>query len=235
MRAATALLLALNVLGLVLRLRGQNRRTVVQALLAVALLPLGLNVIYLLASGNVYILMQHALFLVYAVPLLLFSGLELPKPPRALWGWCTAALCAFLLVRMAICSNGAYVYTKLVYEQSARQMTTIMAEVQQLPGYEEGVTPVAFVGEFTDSAFAYHDPAFSRYEEGDLHQVNSAITYDGTIKWWFQHVMGSSANVVAAQAELDAWAEDPRVEAMDSYPSGEYCAMLDGTAVVKIS
>ena len=199
------------------------------------LLPLGLNVIYLLASGNVYILMQHALFLVYAVPLLLFSGLELPKPPRALWGWCTAALCAFLLVRMAICSNGAYVYTKLVYDQSARQMTTIMAEVQQLPGYEEGVTPVVFVGEFTDSAFAYHDPAFSRYEEGDLHQVNSAITYDGTIKWWFQHVMGSSANVVAAQAELDAWAEDPRVEAMDSYPSGEYCAMLDGTAVVKIS
>lgn len=235
MRAATALLLALSVLGLVLRLRGQNRRTVVQTLLAVALLPLGLNVIYLLASGNVYILMQHALFLVYAVPLLLFSGLELPRPPRALWGWCTAALCAFLLVRMAICSNGAYVYTKLVYDQSARQMTTIMAEVQQLPGYEEGVTPVAFVGEFTDSAFAYHDPAFSRYEEGDLHQVNSAITYDGTIKWWFQHVMGSPANVVAAQAELDAWAEDPRVEAMDSYPSGEYCAMLDGTAVVKIS
>lgn len=203
MRAATALLLALSVLGLVLRLRGQNRRTVVQTLLA--------------------------------VPLLLFSGLELPRPPRALWGWCTAALCAFLLVRMAICSNGAYVYTKLVYDQSARQMTTIMAEVQQLPGYEEGVTPVAFVGEFTDSAFAYHDPAFSRYEEGDLHQVNSAITYDGTIKWWFQHVMGSPANVVAAQAELDAWAEDPRVEAMDSYPSGEYCAMLDGTAVVKIS
>ena len=171
----------------------------------------------------------------YAVPLLLFSGLELPKPPRALWGWCTVALCAFLLVRMAICSNGAYVYTKLVYDQSARQMTTIMAKVQQLPGYEEGVTPVAFVGEFTDSAFAYHDPAFSRYEEGDLHQVNSAITYDGTIKWWFQHVMGSSANVVAAQAELDAWAEDPRVEAMDTYPNGEYCAMLDGTAVVKIS
>ena len=152
------------------------------ALLAVALLPLGLNVIYLLASGNVHILMQHALFLVYTVPLLLFSGLELPKPPRALWGWCTVALCAFLLVRMAICSNGAYVYTKLVYDQSARQMTTIMAKVQQLPGYEEGVTPVAFVGEFTDSAFAYHDPAFSRYEEGDLHQVNSAITYDGTIK-----------------------------------------------------
>lgn len=235
MRVATALLFLLTVLGLVLRLRGKNGRAVAQTLIAAALLPLGLNIIYLLASGNVYILMQHAVFLVYALPLLLFAGLELPKPPRDLWRWCTAVLCGFLIVRMCICSNGAYVYTELVYEQTARQMTTVMAKVQQLPDYEEGTTPVAFVGTFTDSAFAFHDPGFSRYEEGDLHQVNSAVTYDGTIKWWFQHVMGSSANVIADQSQLDAWAEDPRVAALSVYPNGDYCAMLDGTAVVRIS
>ena len=141
----------------------------------------------------------------------------------------------FLLVRMVICSNGAYVYTKLVYDQTARQMTTIMAQVQQLPGYEEGVTPVAFVGDFTDSLFAYSDPAFSRYAEGDLHQVSSAVTYDGTIKWWFQHVMGSRANVVADQGQLNAWAEDARVEAMPVYPYDGYCTMIDSTAVIRIS
>ena len=83
--------------------------------------------------------------------------------------------------------------------------------------------------------FAYRDPAFSRYEEGDLHQVPSAVTYDGTIKWWFQHVMGSGANAVADQAQLDAWAQDARVQAMPCYPNGDYCAILDGTAVVRIS
>lgn len=235
MRAASAVLLLLTLWGLFLRLRGKTLRAVVQSLIAVALLPLGLNVVYLLASGNVYILMQHGVFLVYALPLLLFSGLELPRPPRAFWRWCTAVLCAFLLVRMVICSNGAYVYTKLVYDQTARQMTTIMARVQQLPGYEEGVTPVAFVGDFTDSLFAYSDPAFSRYAEGDLHQVSSAVTYDGTIKWWFQHVMGSRANVVADQGQLNAWAEDARVEAMPVYPYDGYCTMIDGTAVIRIS
>ena len=235
MRVATALLLLLTLWGLFLRLRGKGLRTAAQTLLVVALLPLGLNVIYLLASGNVYILMQHAVFLIYALPLMLLSGEGLPHPPRALWRWGTALLCAFLIVRMTICANGAYVYTKLVYDQTARQMTAIMAEVQQLPGYEEGVTPVAFVGDFTDSDFAYSDPGFSRYAEGDLHQVNSAITYDGTIKWWFQHVMGSSANVIADQGQLDAWAEDPRVEQMSVYPNAGYCAMLNGTAVVRIS
>lgn len=228
-------MLLLTLWGLFVRLRGQKRRAVVQTLLAVVLLPLGLNVVYLLASGNVYILMQHALFLVYALPLMLLSGQELPNPPRALWRWCGAALCVFLIGRMVICANGAYVYTKFVYDQTARQMTTVMAEVQKLPGYEEGTTPVAFVGDFTDSLFAYHDPAFSRYEEGDLHQINSAVTYDGTIKWWFQHVMGSTANVVADQAQLNAWAEDARVEEMPVYPYDGYCAMIDGTAVVRIS
>lgn len=91
------------------------------------------------------------------------------------------------------------------------------------------------MGEFTDSLFAYSDPAFSRYAEGDLHQVNSAVTYDGTIKWWFQHVMGSTANVVADQGRLEAWAEDPRVEAMPVYPYEGYYAMIDGTVVVRIS
>ena len=234
MRVATALLLALSVLGLVLRLRGKNVRAAVQALAAVALLPLGLNVIWLLTSGNVYILMQHALFLVYALPLMLFSASG-NGSPRKLWGWGSALFCAFLILRMAICSNGAYVYTQLVYDQTARQVTAIMAKVQQLPGYEEGQTPVVFAGSFTDSDFAYRDPAFSRYAEGDLHQVNSALTYDGTIKWWFQHVMGSTANVVADQAQLDQWAEDPRVQAMPAYPEGEYCAMIDGTAVIRIS
>ncbi len=234
MRVAAALLLLLSLWGLFLRLRGQTGRGIAQSLLAVALLPFGLNVIYLLASGNVYILMQHAIFLVYALPWMLF-GSGAPEAPRALWRWCVGALCAFLVLRMVICANGAYVYTKLVYDQTARQMSVITAEVQQLPGYEEGVTPIAFVGDFTQSNFAYRDPAFSRYEEGDLHQVPSAVTYDGTIKWWFQHVMGSSAAVIADQAQLDAWAEDERVQAMPAYPYSGCCAMLDGTAVVKIS
>ena len=77
MRAATALLFVLTAAGLSLRLRGRGGRMAAQVLWAVALLPLGLNVSHLLASGNVYILMQHALFLVYLVPMLLFDGAAL--------------------------------------------------------------------------------------------------------------------------------------------------------------
>ena len=206
-----------------------------QVLWAVALLPLGLNVSHLLASGNVYILMQHALFLVYLVPMLLFDEAALTPADWKVGGVLVKLLCGFLILRNILCANGAYVYTKLVYDNTARQMTQIMADVGKLDGYEPGTTPVAFVGSFTDSQLAYHDPAFSRYEEGDLHQVNSAVTYDGTIKWWFQHVMGSSAAVIADSGTLIALGETPAVQAMPFYPANGYCAMVDGTAVIKLS
>lgn len=223
------------IIAKLLRLRGRGGRTAAQVLLAAALLPLGLNVSCLLASGNVYILMQHALFLVYLVPMVLFGGSVLFPAERRTGGALVGLLCAFLILRSILCANGAYVYTKLVYDNTARQMTQIMADVGKLDGYEPGMTPVAFVGTFTDSNLTYHDPAFSRYEEGSLHQVNVAVTYDGTIKWWFQHVMGSSAAVLADQTTLDAVGKKAAVQAMPNYPAQGYCAMVDGTAVIKLS
>ena len=235
MRAATALHFVMTAAGLALRLRGRGGRMAAQVLRAVALLPLGLNVSHLLASGNGYILMQHALFLVYLVPMLRFDGAALTPADWKVGGVLVKLLCGFLILRNILCANGAYVYTKLVYDNTARQMTQIMADVGKLDGYEPGTTPVAFVGNFTDSQLAYHDPAFSRYEEGDLHQVNSAVTYDGTIKWWFQHVMGSSAAVIADSGTLLALGATPAVPAMPLYPANGYCAMVDGTAVIKLS
>ena len=131
--------------------------------------------------------------------------------------------------------NAAAIVTVSESGNTARQMTQIMADVGKLDGYKPGTTPVAFAGTFTDSNLTYHDPAFSRYEEGSLHQVNVAVTYDGTIKWWFQHVMGSSAAVLADQATLDAVGKKTAVQAMPNYPAQGYCAMVDGTAVIKLS
>ena len=134
-----------------------------------------------------------------------------------------------------IYANGAYTYRKLVYENTRAQVYTIMAKVEDLPGYVEGETPVVFSGDFTDSNFTYHNDLIRLYEEGETGLSGSAITYDGTIKWWFGNIMGSSAKVVNTQAELDAWAENPAVQAMPSYPASGCIAMVDGAAVIKLS
>lgn len=233
MRLATAVCLLLGLACLVLALRKKPLRAAVQVVILLALLPLGLNVVYLLSEKHPTLLMLYSVYLVYALVLLL-TGLEPDTIPRSA-AWLACLLCAFITVQNVIYANGAYTYRKLVYENTRAQVYTIMAKVEDLPGYVEGETPVVFSGDFTDSNFTYHNDLLRLYEEGETGLSGSAITYDGTIKWWFGNIMGSSAKVVNTQAELDAWAENPTVQAMPSYPASGCIAMVDGAAVIKLS
>ena len=233
MRLATAVCLLLGLACLVLALCKKPLRAAVQVIILLVLLPLGLNVVYLLSERHPTLLMLYPVYLVYALVLLL-TGLEPDTIPRSA-AWLACLLCAFITVQNVIYANGAYTYRKLVYENTRAQVYTIMAKVEDLPGYVEGETPVVFSGDFTDSNFTYHNDLLRLYEEGDTGLSGSAITYDGTIKWWFGNIMGSSAKVVNTQAELDAWAENPAVQAMPSYPASGCIAMVDGAAVIKLS
>ena len=233
MRLATAVCLLLGLACLVLALRKKPLRAAVQVVILLVLLPLGLNVVYLLSERHPTLLMLYPVYLVYALVLLL-TGLEPDTIPHSA-AWLACLLCAFITVQNVIYANGAYTYRKLVYENTRAQVYTIMAKVEDLPGYVEGETPVVFSGDFTDSNFTYHNDLIRLYEVGETGLSGSAITYDGTIKWWFGNIMGSSAKVVNTQAELDAWAENPAVQAMPSYPASGCIAMVDGAAVIKLS
>ena len=231
MRLATAVCLLLALACLVLALRRKPRRAIAQVAILLLLLPLGLNVVFLLSEQAPTLLMLYPVYLLYALVLLLAGGETSPRNAA----WLACVLCAFLTMQNVLYANGAYTYRKLVYENTRGQVYTIMAKVQDLPGYVEGETPVVFSGDFTDSNFTYHNDLIAKYEEGDTGLSGSAITYDGTIKWWFANIMGSGAKVVNTQAELDAWAENPIVQAMPSYPASGCIAMVDGAAVVKLS
>lgn len=231
MRLATAACLLLALACLVLVLRSKSHRALAQVVILLALLPLGLNVVSLLSERAPTLLMLYPVYLVYVLVLLLTG--QQPAPRSAAWLAC--GLCIFLTMQNVIYANGAYTYRKLVYENTRAQMYTIMAKVEDLPGYVAGQTPVVFSGDFTKSDFAYHNDLLRLYEEGDTGLSGSAITYDGTIKWWFNNIMGSNAKVVNTQAELDVWAENPAVQALPSYPASGCIAMVDGAAVVKFS
>lgn len=233
MRLATAVCLLLGLACLVLALRKKPLRAAAQVVILLVLLPLGLNVVYLLSEKHPTLLMLYPVYLVYALVLLL-TGLEPDTIPRSA-AWLACLLCTFITVQNVIYANGAYTYRKLVYENTRAQVYTIMAKVEDLPGYVQGETPVVFSGDFTDSNFTYHNDLLRLYEEGDTGLSGSAITYDGTIKWWFANIMGSGAKVVNTQAELDVWAENPAVQAMPSYPASGCIAMVDGAAVIKLS
>ena len=128
MRLATAVCLLLGLACLVLALRKKPLRAAVQVVILLVLLPLGLNVVYLLSEKHPTLLMLYPVYLVYAL-ILLLTGLE-PAPRSAAWLAC--GLCFFLTLENVIYANGAYTYRKLVYENTRGQVYTIMAKVQDL-------------------------------------------------------------------------------------------------------
>ena len=109
--------------------------------------------------------MLYPVYLVYALVLLL-TGLKPDTVPaqRRLAG--LPAVRVHCTLQNVIYANGAYTYRKLVYENTRAQVYTIMAKVEDLPGYVEGETPVVFSGDFTDSNFTYHNDLIRLYEEG---------------------------------------------------------------------
>ena len=109
--------------------------------------------------------MLYPVYLVSTLVLLL-TGLEpdARPPQRRLAGLPAVRL---LPVQNVIYANGAYTYRKLVYENTRAQVYTIMAKVEDLPGYVEGETPVDCSGGFTDSNFTCHNDLIRLYEEGE--------------------------------------------------------------------
>ena len=231
MRLATALCLLLALACLIQALRSLPGRAVVQTAILLVLLPLGLNVVYLLSERAPTLLMLYPVYLLYALVLLLVQS---PKAPRSA-AWAVWLLCFLLAAENVIYANGAYTYRKLVYENTRAQIYTIMGKVQDLPGYVEGETPVVFSGDFQDSAVTYRNDLICQYADEEMGLSGSAVTYDGTIKWWFANIMGSGTKVVNTQKELDTWAENETVQAMPDYPEEGSIAMVDGAAVIKLS
>lgn len=231
MRVATALCFLVGLFCLIRAFAKLPRRGIVQAVVLLALLPLGLNVVYLLSERAPTLLMLYPVYLLYLLVLLTVWQPAAPKAAENV----VCVLCLFLALQNIIFANGAYTYRKFIYDNTRDQIYTIMAKVQELPEYVQGETPIAFVGDFTESDFAYRNALVDQYSDPELGLTNSALTYDGTRKWWFANVMGSNAVVVNTQAELDAYAALPAVQAMPSYPANGYIAMVDGTVVVKIS
>ena len=123
MRLATAVCLLLGLACLVLALRKKPLRAAVQVVILLVLLPLGLNVVYLLSEKHPTLLMLYPVYLVYALVLLL-TGLEPDTIPRSA-AWLACLLCAFITVQNVIYANGAYTYRKLVYENTRAQVYTL--------------------------------------------------------------------------------------------------------------
>lgn len=205
-------------------------------LILVGLLPLGMNLMYVLTGGAVHYLMVYAVWLFYLLALLLAHWLGAQTENQNIKQWLSrgSLLLVFLLLYGNVQTANA-LYLKKDMEQDAflSMMTRIVYRMEDCDGYVSGETPVVFVGRPEQLQEAI--PGFEKFTGiTGQHQVETADTrIEYRIRRYFQYVLGTR-DVMAEDKVWNVMQQDPRVANMPIYPQDGCTAILDGVLVVKL-
>lgn len=154
------------------------------------IMPLGLNAIHLVSFGTIHQLMIFAFCIIYLLPQIISNtslgdNIDNENTHKAIINMGTVVFTLSFLViayigfNNIVYSNGAYLYRKLVYDNTKLHAQTIWTDINNIDGYIEGETQVVFMGEFSLSKAAYKGSVGSRYLNVLHGTGNSSITYPG--------------------------------------------------------
>lgn len=240
-QAMTVLFFAIDAAALAVFLlskkRGWKEKLLCAAL--VALLPLGMNMIYVLSLGESHDLMVYPIWMFYLLTLLLalwlYGQWKDAAIPVGVW---QKALCMLMIgvvlygnVRF---SNGMYVKKNLEFDGYLSLMTRVVGRMEAFDGYQPGQTPVVFVG--LPKTFNPVIPGFKDYWNVTGMTGSSPIytTEPSRMQAYFDYVM--SLPIVMADSETQARLQsEDSVRAMPCYPTEGFLAFYDGTLVVKLA
>lgn len=202
-------------------------------ILIALLLPLGLNVCYILTSGFMHHLMQYAFMLFYLLCLLLANHLCRRGTLRRLdgivrWGCCVLA--AVILWNGVQTANTYHFKKETASLATNARMTGVYADMLDA-GYLPGKTPLVVDGQVPISNPEGFEEA-QRVWGGDFQ--NSITTDRKSIRAYFQYVLGDDA-AFCEDAQWDAVLSTPEAQTMPCYPQEGYITFVEDVLVVNLS
>ena len=127
-----------------------------------------------------------------------------------------------------------FIYANQIYFKKSQQekvayslLTRIVADVEEIPGYEPGITPVAISGSFENTPYLVELPGFEDIRPYSMGKTS--LTYPGTDYAMIHYYLGININLTRVDAKVSA------IQQMPVYPEAGSVAVVDGTVVVKIS
>ena len=199
-----------------------------------ALLPLGMNLIYVLTISRTHDLMTFPIWLFYLFALLNADFLvkKWHRPGRWVRLACIG-LSALLLYGNVRFSNGMYMKKDLEFDAYLSLMTRIVTRMEMTEGYLPGETTVVFVGNPENRNPMI--PGFKDYwnvigmTSGDLLIEPERSRYQA----YFDYILSLPIRL----AESETWetvSKSPESKAMPCYPTAGCMEFRDGILVVKL-
>ncbi len=141
-----------------------------------------------------------------------------------------------MVLHCVIFANGAYFYKRLLFASTSQYAATIMEQVEKDPDYEPGVTPVAVIGSFSESAVAReYDDTFAQYRHLVGMSGRSSITYPITFSNYCRFILGHPINMITDETAVAEIGVQRPARRLPVFPKEGFCAMIDGVMVIKVS
>lgn len=214
-----------------------QRLSVLEKLLCVGLvllLPLGMNLMYILTGGEVHDLMVYAVWLFYLLVLLLLDWFGKHCDGKSKPMNCLCMVLIFVLLYGNVQTANA-LYLKKDMEQDAflSLMTRVLYKMEDCDEYVPGKTPVVFVG--NSDQLNDNISGFENYSgiTGSWGAWTAGMSEDFRCRTYFQYVLNNPA-LIASGSVWEGMQTDLRVSKMPCYPSDGCIAMIDGVLVVKL-
>lgn len=208
----------------------------------VALLPMGMNITYVLSAGAVHDLMAFSIWLFYLQALLFAYWLVrdlgacqlkwIPKFICKLPGLVAMALVFVLVYGNVQVANTLYLKKDLEKDAYLSLMTRVVYDMERVEGYVPGETPVVFVGQSdqiqTVPGTEQCEDIIGAWAPGPV-ILRDQCYYAA----YFSYILANPA----VMAENPVWyplLSDPRVAIMPVYPNEGYLDFVDGVLVVRL-
>lgn len=239
-KGATAVFFVIDIAALAVFLLGKNRGWKEKLLCVVltALLPLGMNMIYVLTLNAAHDLMVYPTWLFYLLTLLQAMWLwEQWKDAAIPVGRLQKLLC-MLLIGMVLYgnvrfSNGMYMKKNLEFDANLSLMTRIVGRMEAFEDYAPGQTPVVFVG--LPKIFNQVIPGFKDYWNVTGMTGSSTIytTEPSRIQAYFDYILSVPVLLADGDTSYELKSLD-EVQDMPCYPAEGFMRYFGETLVVKL-
>ena len=201
---------------------------ILSILFFLALLPFSMNIMRLL-NTDVHALMMYAFWLSYIFVLILFVEYKKIQNIRYFDKLVLVLLSVVVLMNVQT-ANACYVKKTTEQKATLSLMTRVVDKIEDLDGYEAGVTPVAFIG-LPSQYLKSYDP-FNQIATITGMWDNSSITYYSIYNQYFKLIMRVNINVVSDSVAYETVGET-FINSMPNFAKKDSICVKNGIVIVK--
>lgn len=211
-------------------------RSVLSVFLMV-LLPVALNIVVIIASGNeIYFLMATQMLLMIPFSLMIFEQLQTKNSLINLLNWAIILVLIVTMITYFLSIIVTYQTTQMTYKQAEKVANRILVRMEETPGYRSGMNKL-FAGVIDDVNFPKTLDIYNLAVTNSLRSSIFHATYWGQEATWrnFMEVFCGVRINFCEDYEYYKIIHSDEFEQMDIFPGENSVKMIQDVIVVKFT